>query len=162
MFRQGWWAVRWLPRSVGRSRARKFEHAGIFLHDPVDEMATDDIDAADVLPSYLSSHCNVITTSATNVPWELHGLCDWIWGTRVVSCCLQNGSTVSSQIVVHCRLQHWYPLLRLTGPLKSFCFCSILCFKVIVCIDDSPHCAPEASVRLIKIWTSRVKATRKS
>ena len=28
-------AVHWLPRSVGRKRAGKFKHAGIFWHDPV-------------------------------------------------------------------------------------------------------------------------------
>ena len=35
MFRQGWWAVHWLPRSVGRKRAAKFKHARIFSHNPV-------------------------------------------------------------------------------------------------------------------------------
>ena len=35
MFRQGSWAVHWLARSVGRKRAGKFKHEGIFLHDPV-------------------------------------------------------------------------------------------------------------------------------
>ena len=27
--------MHWLPRSVGRKRAGKFKHAGIFSHDPV-------------------------------------------------------------------------------------------------------------------------------
>ena len=27
--------MHWLPRSVGRKRAGKFKHAGIFLHNPV-------------------------------------------------------------------------------------------------------------------------------
>ena len=30
----GWWAVHWLPRSVGRKRAGKFKHAGIFFAQP--------------------------------------------------------------------------------------------------------------------------------
>ena len=30
--------MHWLPRSVGRKRAGKFKHAGIFSHDPVDVM----------------------------------------------------------------------------------------------------------------------------
>ena len=36
MFRQGSWAVHWLPRSVGRKRAGKFKHAGIFSDDAVE------------------------------------------------------------------------------------------------------------------------------
>ena len=31
--------MHWLPRSVGRKRVGKFKHAGIFLHDPVEERA---------------------------------------------------------------------------------------------------------------------------
>ena len=35
---QGWWAVHWLARSVGRKRAGKVKHAGIFAHDPADAL----------------------------------------------------------------------------------------------------------------------------
>ena len=31
--------MHWLPMSVGRKRAGKFKHAGIFLHDPVPQIA---------------------------------------------------------------------------------------------------------------------------
>ena len=41
MFHQGWWAVHWLPRSVGRKRAGRFKHAGIFSHDPVETPVDD-------------------------------------------------------------------------------------------------------------------------
>ena len=62
MFYQVWWAVHWLPRSVGRKRAGRFKHAGIFLHDPVvnatwswsepalDEAVVEDVVILEIIP----------------------------------------------------------------------------------------------------------------
>ena len=66
MFRQGWLAVHWLPRSVGRKRAGRFKHAWIFLHDPVC-----------VLPQigHGDKSLNVTFISGT----------DWFWMEKMIS-----------------------------------------------------------------------------
>ena len=43
-----------LNRSVGRNRAGKFKHAGIFLHDPVD----DSLDYLNVLQGEVQTFLN--------------------------------------------------------------------------------------------------------